>query len=112
MDIHLDTSNGMPIRKQLFQQVRYLIAAGRLACGEELPPIRALAERLIINPNTVASAYRDLEHAGLVVKRSTTGTFVADSAQARSAQEALAALAAPADALVVVARRHKVELEP
>ena len=83
MHIHLDTASGVPIYAQLAQQVRYLIAAGRLRPGEEMPPIRALAERLVINPNTVARAYRDLEQSGLVVKRSTTGTFVADDADSR-----------------------------
>jgi GntR family transcriptional regulator len=76
MHIHLNTGDGMPIYLQIVQQVKYLVAAGRLAPGEELPPIRTLAERLLINPNTVARAYRELERLGVVSKRSTTGTFV------------------------------------
>ena len=112
MHIHLDTaSGGVPIYAQLVQQVRYLIAAGRLRPGEEMPPIRALAERLVINPNTVARAYRELEANGLVVKRSTTGTFVADDADSRAASDGLKALTPPADALVAVARKHHVGLD-
>ena len=111
MHIHLDVASGVPIYAQLVQQVRYLIAAGRLRPGEEMPPIRVLAERLVINPNTVARAYRDLQQCGLVVKRSTTGTFVAADAGSRAASDALAALAPPADALVAAARRHRVELD-
>ena len=109
MQIHLDMASGVPIYAQLVQQVRYLIAAGRLRPGEEMPPIRVLAERLVINPNTVVRAYRDLEQCGLVVKRSTTGTFVADGAESLAAADALKALAPPTDTLVAVARRHRVE---
>ena len=111
MLIHLDMASGVPIYAQLVQQVRYLIAAGRLRAGEEMPPIRVLAERLVINPNTVARAYRDLEQCGLVVKRSTTGTFVADDAESRAASDAVRALTPPADALVAVARGHHVEMD-
>ena len=111
MNIHLDMASGVPIYAQLVQQVRYLIAAGRLRAGEEMPPIRVLAERLVVNPNTVARAYRDLEQCGLVVKRSTTGTFVADDADSRADAAALAALVPPTDTLVAAARRHRVELD-
>ena len=64
---------------QIFNQVKYLVASGVLGPGEELPPIRALAGQLLINPNTVARAYLELEHAGIVVKRGTVGTFVSDA---------------------------------
>src|SRR3954470_19748492 len=112
MHIHLDTGDGrVPIYQQIVQQVKYLVASGRLLPGEELPPIRVLAERLVINPNTVARAYRELEQCGLVSKRSTTGTFVADGVASRVASDALEALTPPADALVAAARRHRVEQE-
>ena len=111
MQIHLDTASGVPMYAQLVQQVRYLIAVGRLRAGEEMPPIRVLAERLVINPNTVARAYRDLEQGGLVVKRSTTGTFVAEDAESRAASDAVKALTPPTDTLVAVARRLRVEQE-
>ena len=109
MQIHLDMASGVPLYAQLVHQVRYLIAAGRLRAGEEMPPIRVLAERLVINPNTVVRAYRDLEKCGLLAKRSTTGTFVADDADSRAASEAIEALTPPTDTLVAVARRHRVE---
>ena len=54
MQIHLSAADGVPIYAQIVNQVKYLIASGRLAPGEELPPIRVLAERLVVNPNTVA----------------------------------------------------------
>src|SRR3954451_3673881 len=76
MDIHISPHDGVPIYQQIVTQVKYLVAAGRLAAGEELPAIRVLAERLRVNPNTVARAYRELEVAGVVEKRRTAGTFV------------------------------------
>ena len=76
MQIHLDPSGGVPIYLQIVNQVKYAIASGRLDPGEELPAIRTLAEQLLINPNTVARAYRELELAGLVTKRRTAGTYV------------------------------------
>jgi len=89
MQIHISSTNGVPIYLQIVNQVKYLVAAGRLASGEELPPIRALAERLLINPNTVARAYRELETAGLVEKRRTAGTYVADTRSPLRRQERL-----------------------
>src|SRR4051812_31938674 len=106
MHIHLDTGDGrVPIYQQIVQQVKYLVASGRLAPGEELPPIRVLAERLVINPNTVARAYRELERAGVVNKRSTTGTFVSAAPAAGARGEALAILEARAGALLDEADR-------
>jgi len=78
VQIHISPSDGLPIYQQVVNQIKYLVAAGRLATGEELPPIRALAEKLIVNPNTIARAYRELETAGIVEKRRTTGTFVTE----------------------------------
>ena len=61
MQIHISPHDGVPIYRQIVNQVKYLVAAGRLKRGDEMPPIRRLAEDLLINPNTVARAYRDLE---------------------------------------------------
>src|SRR5260370_11621175 len=94
MQIHLSTGDGVPIYLQIINQVKYLVASGRLAPGEELPPIRVLAEQLVINPNTVARAYRELERAGVVTKRSTTGTFVAPAGNGPDPQMCLDPLAA------------------
>ena len=76
MDIHISPHEGVPIYLQIVNQVKYLVASGRLEADEELPAIRVLAERLVVNPNTVARAYRELEIAGVVEKRRTAGTFV------------------------------------
>jgi GntR family transcriptional regulator len=77
MQIHISSNDGVPIYLQIVNQIKYLIAAERLAVGEEIPPIRVLAEQLVINPNTVARAYLELERAGLVAKRQGAGTYVA-----------------------------------
>ena len=78
MRIHISTSDGVPIYLQIVNQVKYLAAAGQLVPGEELPPIRTLAERLVVNPNTVARAYRELEAEGVVEKRRTAGTYISE----------------------------------
>src|SRR5438552_19005962 len=79
LHLRISANDGVPIYVQIVNQVKYLVASGRMNPGEELPPIRALAEQLTINPNTVARAYRELELAGVVVKRRTTGTYVSNA---------------------------------
>lgn len=109
MQIQLNTSDGVPIYLQIVQQIKCLVASGRLLPGEELPPIRLLAERLLINPNTVARAYRELERLGLVTKKSTTGTFISSSLDSRT--QALTHLVDRVDELVREAIRHHVEVD-
>src|SRR5689334_23458795 len=110
MQIHISASDGVPIYHQIVSQVRYLIAAGRLQPGEELPPIRVLAEQLVVNPNTVARAYLELERAGIVTKRQGAGTYVAETPSPLSRKEKFRVLAERADALLVEAEHLDVEL--
>src|SRR5688500_16536912 len=98
MQIHVSPSDGVPIYLQIVNQVTYLISSGRLEAGAELPPIRTLAEQLLINPNTVARAYRELERAGAVEKRRTTGTYVSGGASPLARRERLKILARRIDA--------------
>ena len=100
MQIHVSPEDGLPVYRQIFNQVKYLVASGVLCAGEELPPIRALAEQLVINPNTVARAYRELEHAGIVFKRGTVGTFVSDAPSPFARRERLRVLRERIDALL------------
>jgi GntR family transcriptional regulator len=65
-----------PIYVQLMDQVRHAVEVGALKAGDQLPGIRNLAETLVINPNTVAKAYRELEHEGLIELRHGSGAFV------------------------------------
>lgn len=71
-------SSGVPIYLQLMEQVKHAIETGALRPGEQLPGIRPLAEELVINPNTVAKAYRELEHEGIIELRQGAGAFVAE----------------------------------
>jgi GntR family transcriptional regulator len=72
-------SSGMPVYLQLIAQVKHAVDVGALRPGDQLPAIRRVAEDLVINPNTVAKAYRDLEQAGVIELRHGAGAFVADS---------------------------------
>ncbi len=105
MDIHLAPHDGVPIYLQIVNQVKYLVAAGRLTPGEELPAIRVLAERLTVNPNTVARAYRELEVAGVVEKRRTAGTYVSAAGSRLARRERLKILVERIDALLAEARQ-------
>lgn len=110
MQIHISSANGVPIYLQVVNQIKYLVAAGRLTAGEELPPIRVLAEKLLINPNTVARAYRELETAGIVEKRRTAGTYVSDQGSPLARRERMRILAERVDGLLAEARQMDVSL--
>ena len=77
MNMHINPKDGKPVYRQIMDQIRLMIASGRLKPGEELPTVRGLAQMLIINPNTVARAYRELEQVGVLYTRQGSGTFVA-----------------------------------
>jgi GntR family transcriptional regulator len=82
-------SLGVPIYLQLMEQVKHAIETGALRPGEQLPGIRPLAEELVINPNTVAKAYRELEHEGVIELRHGAGAFVSGQAGARKLADKL-----------------------
>ena len=78
-----NASSGVPVYLQLIEQVKHAIDVGALRPGEQLPAIRRVAEDLVINPNTVAKAYRDLEHDGVIELRQGAGAFVSDNGQSK-----------------------------
>src|SRR5262249_54856926 len=80
---------GVPIYMQLMEQVKHAIETGALRPGEQLPSIRPLAEELVINPNTVAKAYRELEHEGVIELRHGAGAFVSNNAHGRAQADKL-----------------------
>jgi GntR family transcriptional regulator len=73
---HLDLHSGVPVYRQIIDQVRGGIASGALEAGDQLPTVRQLAVDLAINPNTVVRAYRELELGGLLETHQGTGTFI------------------------------------
>ncbi|HRJ21429.1 MAG TPA: GntR family transcriptional regulator [Bryobacteraceae bacterium] len=76
MIFSLNPNSGIPIYLQLMEQIRFGVETGALRPGDQLPGIRRLAESVVMNPNTVAKAYRELEHEGLVELRQGSGAFV------------------------------------
>jgi GntR family transcriptional regulator len=93
-------SSGVPIYLQLMEQVKHAIDTGALQPGDQLPGIRPLAEELVINPNTVAKVYRELEHEGVVELRHGAGAFVAAGARSKKSTEKVRAAQAIVSAAI------------
>src|SRR5690348_17558045 len=74
--LQLDLESGVPVYRQIMDQVLGAIASGRLVSGDQLPTVRQLAVDLSINPNTVIRAYRELEIRGILETQQGTGTFI------------------------------------
>src|SRR5262245_55307025 len=87
MDITINLTDGVPIYRQIVNQVKYLVASGLLVPGEELPPIRTLALQLKVTPNTIVKAYDELESSGVVHKHRGSGTFVSEGRQQLALRE-------------------------
>jgi GntR family transcriptional regulator len=77
IEFALNARSGVPIYRQIQDQVRFGIASGLLCPGEQLPTVRALAVELSVNPNTVIKAYNELEREGILTSEQGSGTFVA-----------------------------------
>ncbi|MCU0872448.1 MAG: GntR family transcriptional regulator [Pirellulaceae bacterium] len=111
MQLRISDQDGVPIYVQLMNQIKYLVASGRLKAGEQLPPVRKLAEQLLVNPNTVARAYRELESEGLVISRQGSGVFVSDGGSPLARREQQRLLLERIDMLLTEARQMKVDVE-
>lgn len=83
----LDAHSGVPVYRQLIDQVQAAVATGALKTGDQLPTVRRVAVDLAINPNTVARAYREMELRGILDTQQGTGTFVADNPVDRTPAE-------------------------
>ncbi|MBN1906924.1 MAG: GntR family transcriptional regulator [Deltaproteobacteria bacterium] len=103
MKIHISTKDGVPIFQQIVTQIKHMVASGRLAPGEIVPPIRVLAEQLLINPNTVARAYKELESEGIFISRQGSGTRVAEKGSTLDYAERLQVLTERVESLLVEA---------
>ena len=110
MRLYISPTDGVPIYMQIVQQIRRGVAPGELVPGEELPSIRALADQLVVNPNTVARAYRDLETAGVVTSSRGMGTYVADTNVKSVKSERKEVLTPTVDSLIVESRQLRVPL--
>ncbi len=83
----IDLHSGMPVYRQLIDQVRSGVASGSLTAGDQLPTVRQLAVDLAINPNTVMRAYRELELGGLLETHQGTGTFISQKKLEKNSAE-------------------------
>ncbi len=83
----IDLHSGVPVYRQLIDQVRGGIASGSLTAGDQLPTVRQLAVDLAINPNTVMRAYRELELGGLLETQQGTGTFISSKKMEKKSAE-------------------------
>ena len=111
MQIRISTTDGVPIYLQIVNQVKYLMASGRLSPGEQLPPVRKLAEDLVVNPNTVARAYRELETLGVITTRRGAGVYVSDGGSLLTRSEQMKVLNERIDVLLTEARQMDVDVE-
>ena len=85
--LRITPGGSVPIYQQITDQVRRVAAFGRVSPGDPLPSVRALAEQLVINPNTVAKAYAELVRDGVIESHAGRGYFFADRRQVYSAEE-------------------------
>ena len=111
MQLRISIDSGVPIYQQVVEQVKRLVAGGRLKAGADVPPIRVLAEQLRINPNTVARAYLELQREGVIVTRQGSGTVVAESKPLMPRKEKLKILARTADVLLTDASHLGIPLD-
>lgn len=85
--LKLDLHSGVPVYRQIIDQVRGGMAAGTLSAGDQLPTVRQLAVDLAINPNTVLRAYRELELSGALETQQGSGTFISEKKITRNEAE-------------------------
>ncbi len=100
-----------PIYQQVSDQIRRRVSAGRLSAGQRLPSVRALAEQLAVNANTVARAYRELERERFVVSRHGDGVFVADRSSPFLARDRRKLLESAVDRLLLEAEQLDVDTD-
>lgn len=87
LHFQIDAHSGIPVYRQMMDQVKYYVASGVLRAGDQLPSIRELAQKLAVNPTTVVKAYTELEHDDVVEMRHGRGAFVSAGVARLSAKE-------------------------
>ena len=103
VEIRIATGSSVPIYRQIMDGLRQTIASGGLALGDQLPSVRSLAERLLLNPNTVARAYGELVREGIIESRHGRGVFVARRRQVYTKAERTRRLDRAVEAMVAEA---------
>ncbi len=84
MIFRVNPSSGVPLYFQLMEQIKHAVETRALRAGDQLPTIRKMAEDLVMNPNTVVRAYRELEHQGVVELKHGSGAFIRETADGRA----------------------------
>ena len=105
MNITIDTKDGVPIYRQIANQIRYMVASGILQPGEEISPVRTLALALNVTPNTVVKAYDELNAAGVIFKRRGAGTYISDEQSPLADRERRRIIETRIDALLAEAHQ-------
>ena len=109
MNITINSKDGVPIYRQIVNQIRYMVASGLLKSGEEISPVRTLALTLNVTPNTVVKAYDELEAAGVIFKRRGAGTYISDEKSPLAERERNRIIEARIDALL--AEAHQLDFD-
>jgi GntR family transcriptional regulator len=105
MNIKINTKDGVPIYRQIANQIRYMVASNLLQPGEEISPVRTLALALNVTPNTVVKAYDELQAAGVIFKRRGAGTYISDEQSPLADRERRRIIEARIDALLAEAHQ-------
>jgi len=111
LKIFVDTRSGVPIYKQIIQQIEKGIMGGLYKPGDQLPTVREVALELTINPNTVARAYRELEHLGVIESVQGRGTFISSDLPRPSGEDKEMIIKEKIEALIRDARQLNVSTD-
>ena len=111
LHLQIDPHSGVPVYRQMMDQIKYYTASGALNTGEQLPSIRELARALSVNPTTVVKAYNELQHEGLIEMRHGKGAFVCEPAAGMAQSELRKALRLSARQLAVEAAQMGAEAD-
>ncbi len=108
LHLQIDERSGVPVYRQMMDQMKYYVAGGTLRPGDQLPSIRELASALTVNPTTVVKAYTELERDGVIEMRHGKGAFVSTKARSITRQEQEQTLRRSAKQLAVEATQLQV----
>jgi len=103
LHLQINPNSGVPVYRQVMEQIKYYVASGLLAPGAQLPSIRSLAGSLAVNPTTIVKAYTELQHGGVVEMKQGKGAFVSESVGEMSQEQIRQALGRLARQLAVEA---------